>query len=116
MTNSNRVYASHLDTCDIEIYGHSGDTWWGLRRIQTPMIDHMIRIWVNDSAIFVSIWTNHTIYIYNHDGSFKGQHGGYGKGGEAWRFWYPLLCHGDDDGNVLIADWSNERLQVLHGE
>ena len=37
-----------------------------------------------------------------------------GKGGEAGRLWCPLLCHGDDDGDVLIADRWSERLQVLH--
>ena len=112
MSHNNRVYASQYDTGDIEIYGHSGDTWWGLRRIQTTMT--FSRLWVNDSNIFASRWNNQTIYIYSHDGSFKGQHGEHGEGGEAGRLRLPLMCHGDDDGDVLIADWGNRRLQVLH--
>ena len=116
MSHNNRVYAANYNTGEIEIYGHSGDTWWGLRRIQTPMKSGFIQIWVNYSNIFASSWVNDTIYIYNHDGSFKGQHGVSGKGGEAGRLWCPFLCHGNDDGDVLIADWGNKRLQVLHGD
>ena len=40
----------------------------------------------------------------------------YGEGGEPGRLRLPFLCHGDDDGDVLIADWGNNRLQVLHGD
>ena len=116
MSHSNRVYAAQHAKGDIEIYGHSDETWWGLRRIQTPMKYHNIRLWVNDSSIFASSLHYDTIFIYNHDGSIKCQHGVYGEGGEAGQLRYPLLCHGDDDGDVLIADYLNRRLQVLHDD
>ena len=40
-------------------------------------------------------------------------HGAYGSG-DAGQFSWPYVCYADDDGNVLIADCYNERLQVMN--
>ena len=115
-SHNSRVYAVNRYPCAIEIYGHSGDTWWGLRRIHTPFNrEDIINLWVNDKNIYASSWDNDAIFVFNHDGTILGQHGVRGSG-EAGKLDHPLLCHGDDDGDVFIADWGNLRLQVLHGD
>ena len=101
------IYVANRNTVAIEIYGHSGDTLWGLRRIHTPFNRYdRINLWVNDKYIFASSFLNDALFY---------RHGVRGSG-EAGRFVCPLMCHGDDDGDVLIADWGNRRLQVLHGD
>ena len=68
---------------------------------------------MNDKHIFASSWDNGPIFVFNHDGTLLDKHGIHGRG-KAGYFDIPLLCHGDDDGDVLIADVGNHRLQVLH--
>ena len=115
-SHKSNIYAAYRDLGAIEIYSHSGDTWWGLRRIYTPIDAYdTIRLWVNDTYIFASSYFNDAIFVYNHDGTLHGKHDVHGSS-ETGQLYGTLLCHGDDDGDVLIADYYNHRLQVLYSD
>ena len=115
-SHNSRVYATNFNSGAIEIYGHNSDTWWGLRRIHRPFNNpDEIRLWVNDKNIYISSWKHDSIFLFNHDGKPLVSYGNSGSC-EAGQLNIPLLCHGDDDGDVLIADILNQGLQVLHSD
>ena len=109
-SHNEKVYASNYTSGSIEIYAHKDDIWWGLRRIQTSRPNHYVRLCVNNVNIFASSWHNKTTCVYSHDGTLLSDH----RRTEELKT--PLVCHGDQNGDVLIADWSNHCLQVLRSD
>ncbi len=64
--------------------------------------------------IYVIDYMRHTANVYSLDGKFLGEFGGRGWG-PGW-FNYPSDIAVDDQGNVIVADTFNQRVQVLKVE
>ena len=50
--------------------------------------------------------------VYSLSGELLQTYGARGSR-DAGQFDHPYICADDDDGSVLIADWNNDRLQVM---
>ena len=66
-----------------------------------------------DGVIFLSIYNDEPILQYDLKGNLIGQFGQWGKGA-AGNMGSPRVCSVDNRGNLLVADFANNRLQVMH--
>ena len=64
-----------------------------------------------NNKVYVCDTENHRITILNHDLTFHGSFGS--KGSETGKFYNPFGISVDSRGNVLVADFSNHRIQVF---
>ena len=71
-------------------------------------------IHVSNERVYISDYDTHQVTVYSTQGERIGQ---YGRGGrehtEPGGLYYPV-CLRDDSGWVLIADYGNDRVQLLH--
>lgn len=69
---------------------------------------------VGENKLYIGSYDNHCVYCFELDGTLThrfGKHEEDIRGSIAGRFWNPRLVHVDNDGGLLIADVSNQRLQ-----
>ena len=59
----------------------------------------------------MSSWNTHCVLVYSLNGEFVYRTGEYGN--ELGKFDFPYLTDVDRGGKLMMADWSNHRLQVL---
>ena len=71
-------------------------------------------ICVTRQIIYVTQFKTGTVQAYKLDGKFDNKTGGRGR--EAGQFEYPEGVTCDADGNLIVCDRGNNRIQVLNGE
>ncbi|KAI6645881.1 Serine/threonine-protein kinase PknD [Oopsacas minuta] len=71
-------------------------------------------ICISIQGLYVTQFKLGAIHAYKYDGTFVNKTGSRGKG--AGQFQYPEGLTNDVDGNVIICDRGNNRVQVLNGE
>ena len=74
----------------------------------SPCVWHSLR--VTSRGLTLECRGNDCVYVLNHDGTVQHTHGETGDG--AGEFNVPFLCSVESDGSMLVADLSNNRLQV----
>ena len=111
-----RVFAVQLNSNTVEVYDPSQSRQLVHSiTLDIPPEPYTIKLNVTHSGIYVSSTSHSTVYEFSHTGRLMQQHGRYGKGGAGDLLW-PLLCHGDSDGALLVADNGNASLHVLHSD
>jgi len=100
-----RVYVYDKDERFLFKFGDKGGSTGKLSRPRGIAVD------AKKGRIYVIDYMRHTGNIYSMDGRFLGEFGGRGWG-PGW-FNYPSDIAVDDQGNVIVADTFNERVQVL---
>ena len=123
-----QLYAAHRDSHTIHVFDCR--TWKQLRSISTPCTDtkheyglYRHTICVNSTHIALSCRDCDTIYILDLHGKFKQSHGPAitltmpsSSECEDSKINYPYICQEDDNGTILVADTSNDRMLVLTAE
>ena len=127
-----QLYAADMNSPSIHVYDCR--TWQRLRSISTPcsdskydgdLYDHTIC--VNSTGIRLSCWDCNMIYVLDAHGILKQTHGpritiipssnaASEHSMENSELTDPLICQEDDDGEVLLAEFSNNRILILTAE
>lgn len=112
-TSENCLYALEIEQSKIVVFQYVSEQWCFQRefRLHHGNTHARDRLAVCDKELLVSSCNNNCLYVFSVDGEFKYQTGETGTG-EAGHLSGPLLCNVDAAGNVLVADYSNHRLQV----
>ncbi len=63
---------------------------------------------------YITTTDDNKVYIYGSDGKLKGSFGGGGKA--VGKFWVPYGITVGQDGNILVADTENGRIQAFKGD
>ncbi len=103
-----RVYVYDRDERFLFKFGQKGGSTGKLSRPRGIAVDD------ERGRIYVIDYMRHTANVYSLDGKFLGEFGGRGWG-PGW-FNYPSDIAVDDQGNVIVADTFNQRVQVLEVE
>ena len=74
------------------------------------------RLCTSSNCIYVSCYRTHCVCVYSLTGEFLYKTGEWGGGEwlEAGKFYYPRLSDVDSEGNLMLCDYNNRRLQVFH--
>ena len=86
-------------------FGQKGGSSGKMSRPQALAIDE------GKKCVFITDYMRHTVLLYDLSGKFMYEFGGYGIG-PGW-FQYPKGIALDRKGNVIIADFFNQRVQVI---
>ncbi|GAB4339707.1 MAG: hypothetical protein Kow0089_12820 [Desulfobulbaceae bacterium] len=100
-----KVYIYNPDEEFLYSFGEKGGSTGKLSQPQKMVIDE------KKKAIYIIDATRHAILIYDHSGRFMHEFGGKGVG-PGW-FQYPSSATTDSEGNLIVADKFNRRVQVL---
>ena len=103
------VYAAEYDSKEVRVYKHNGG-WTKVRSFK--VIRGLVTLSVQNNQVKCCSSGADKIAVYSLTGQLLQTHGSYGSG-DAGQFKYPYTCGDDDDGSVLIADYNNDRLQVM---
>jgi len=63
---------------------------------------------------YITTTDDNKVYIYSSDGKLKGSFGGGGRA--TGKFWVPYGVVVDKDGNILVSDTENGRIQAFKGD
>ena len=102
-------YVDYDEPRDVRVYKHSGG-WTKVHSFK--VISGFITLSVQNNQVKCCSRDEHKIAVYSLTGQLLQTHGSYGSG-DAGQFKYPYTCGDDDDGSMLIADYNNDRLQVM---
>lgn len=113
------IYVSDASNNSIKVFDDSGNYLYGFPRPlpgnapDAPYISP-IGLASKDKKIYAVDAADGTIKIYTTDSRFVAKFGGLGSGkGE---FKYPNYLAFDDDGNLIVSDQGNNRVQILSPE
>ncbi len=67
---------------------------------------------VHDDYVYVTDGHNHWINVYDLQGTFQFTFGEFGNGDGQLKLPWGIIT--DREGNILVADQGNKRIQVLH--
>ena len=90
---------------------------WAKKELFTPKCaksgtSHYVKLFIEDGILFSCCWYDHKIHTWSLKG---GPFHTIGKeGSAAGCFKNPLLCEIDNDLNMIVADYSNHRIQVVN--
>lgn len=109
-----QIFVLKYDSCQVYILSFQNNQWVPTHVLQLEYedSDDNDRLLVNSFGIYISSWFNACVYIYDSRGNLRQTAGKRGSG-EPGRLQHARLCGTDTEGNVLVADDDNHRLQVF---
>ena len=122
------VYAANITNKEegngvIEIYSNSIGTWQVARKIiipeeepeglseGLPKQDDIIKLWVNNEMVFASSFDRNELYSGTHETVIMSK--ATVQTEDNIKLFRPLICHGNDEQSVLIADLGNNSLVLF---
>ena len=112
--SNEHLYALDFEHGKVIIFAYSNDAWIQIHEFKTQHSNshQKDRLTVNNGDIYISSSVNNCLYVFTVDGCFRRQAGITGSANTPGQMSGALLCNVDNCGNVLVADYSNHRLQV----
>ena len=108
----NRYYAANIDTTTIHVYEHTGE-WKQCHSFSVNAEKYNeITLCISNNLLYVCLSGDNRIDIFSLDGHLRSSTDSNGDGGPR-QLSCPFICATDDAGAALIADYSNNRLQLL---
>jgi DNA-binding beta-propeller fold protein YncE len=69
---------------------------------------------VNDDYVYVTDGHHHSVNVYDIHGTFHFAFGSFGNGDGQLKLPWGVVC--DKEGNILVADQGNKRIQVFNSD
>ena len=123
VSDANRLYATRYDSNEVRMYSYNnsgsnggGNSSWAKTssfKVPTNGITECT-VSVHNDEITCCLNGDHKIDVYTTRGHLLRSYGTKGcyESGELYE---PRVCDDDADGNALIVEWGNSRVQVLSG-
>ena len=103
------VYAARHSSDEVLVYKHSG----GWKKVHSfNVIRGFTMLSVQNNQLKCCSIGEDKISVYSLTGQLLQAHGSR-ESDDAGKFCCPYICGDDIDGSVLIADWGNDRLQMM---